>query len=123
MIYAYKLIERFPNEPWCRRYWVRDCIAPRFIVAAIYDYLRAGEQKDRHVAALACKDIALMLPFARFRKQLKLRLLLPFMRTVAIMGASQWAVDMPFISRLLRNAILVPASGPVSLDPKIVVIG
>jgi glycosyltransferase involved in cell wall biosynthesis len=108
MIYAYKLIERFPNQPWSRRYWVRDCIAPRFILTAVSDYIRAAELKEPHLAVLACKDIALMLPLVRLRKRLALRLLLPFMQRTAILSASRWAADMPFISRLLRKVLFVP---------------
>jgi len=114
MIYAYKLIERFPNQPWLRRYWVRDCIAPRFILTAVNDYIRASQLKEPHLAALACKEIALMLPFVRVRRRLMLRLLLPLMRRATVASASRWAADMPVISGLLRKVLFAPESRPHS---------
>jgi glycosyltransferase involved in cell wall biosynthesis len=36
--YARKLIEAFPDEPLLIRYYLRDCIAPRFHAAAVAEY-------------------------------------------------------------------------------------
>src|SRR5216684_4064530 len=46
IIYAIKLFEQFPNNRAQRRYWCRDCLAPRFLSPTLGDYVRALERRD-----------------------------------------------------------------------------
>jgi glycosyltransferase involved in cell wall biosynthesis len=45
-IYADRLLASFPDEPWRGRYWVWDCIAPRFFLNAMGRYQRAMREED-----------------------------------------------------------------------------
>ncbi len=54
-IYAGKLVKLYPDDPGLARFWVRDCIAPRFLHNSLGDFFsgRAAKKFDKCEAALA----------------------------------------------------------------------
>lgn len=55
-LYAGKLLREFRDEPWRNRYWVRDCIAPRFFSNAIARYTVALRRRDYDACREAIED-------------------------------------------------------------------
>jgi glycosyltransferase involved in cell wall biosynthesis len=53
-IYAGKLVKTYPDDPGLARFWVRDCIAPRFLHNSLGDFFsgRAARNFDKCEAAL-----------------------------------------------------------------------
>jgi GT2 family glycosyltransferase len=62
MIYAMKLFEQFPNDRPRRRYWSRDCIAPRFVNQTLGDCVRALETRDTEMFGTAVVHLQTLLP-------------------------------------------------------------
>ncbi|HLK80917.1 MAG TPA: glycosyltransferase [Xanthobacteraceae bacterium] len=74
MIYAMKLFEQFPDNRLERRYWTRDCIAPRFVSQTLGDCVKALERRDGEMFRTAVAHLHILLP----RLSLKGRLTLSF---------------------------------------------
>jgi glycosyltransferase involved in cell wall biosynthesis len=72
IIYAMKLFGQFPDDRARRRYWTRDCIAPRFVHQTLGDCVRALETRDAEMFRAAITHLQILLP----RLCLKHRLIL-----------------------------------------------
>ncbi len=76
MIFADKLIEAFPDRPIGGRWWVRECIAPRFFKKAVGDYIWAIGEKDWELCNSYLEEANRYASFlklnAKWRAQLKL---------------------------------------------------
>ena len=98
MIYAEKLIRAFPNEPYRRRYWVRDCIVPRFVRNLLADYYAAMKEHDIAGMRQDISYLRVLRPYLSFRKRIALRCAVPFMksywlaRIVSVLEAERFMV-------------------------------
>jgi glycosyltransferase involved in cell wall biosynthesis len=70
MIYATKLFEQFPDDRARRRYWSRDCIAPRFVNQVIGDCVRALETRDAEMFRTAVGHLQILLPRLSIKRRL-----------------------------------------------------
>jgi glycosyltransferase involved in cell wall biosynthesis len=79
MIYAMKLAEKFPNDKKRRRFWVRDCMGPRFTGTLLGEYLTAIEECDKSRMYRATEELGLVASFLGLRQRLTLKALMPLM--------------------------------------------
>ena len=70
-IYAEKLLEAFPNDPWRGLYYRSDVIAPRMITTWIQMYVRASRYKNRQKMRLYAREARLLLRYLRPRTRMK----------------------------------------------------
>ena len=63
--FAAKLQEMLPDDPRMRRYYLRDCIAPRFFQTTLDDYVRACAARDWEAAR---EELRMLNHFARLRE-------------------------------------------------------
>ncbi|MET2825595.1 glycosyltransferase [Mesorhizobium shangrilense] len=77
--YFRKLISQFPDDRWRGHYYVRDIIAPRFVMLWAYMYLRAGRYKNDARMREYAWDIWALIPYLRLRNRIKLRLAFPIL--------------------------------------------
>lgn len=70
MIYARKLLKRFPDDPIHRVYFARDLIAPKFFRLSAVDFLNAIQDKNIESAARALDDMTEMVPYMRPRARM-----------------------------------------------------
>ena len=76
--YFQKLVDMFPDQPSLRRYYLRDCLAPRFGQLFIEQAINAAVSKTEHRGELldnlrAYARIVTSNPNVRLRHKLKLR--------------------------------------------------
>src|SRR6266566_5561551 len=76
MIYAMKLFEQSPDNPARRRYWSRDCLAPRFLSPTLGDYVRALEKRDADMFRTAIAHVQILLPHLSIKRRLILSIAL-----------------------------------------------
>ncbi len=72
MIYAMKLFEHYPDSRSERRYWTRDCIAPRFVSQTLGDCVRALERRDADMFRTAVAHLHILLPRLSLKRRLTL---------------------------------------------------
>lgn len=79
-IYAGKLIKIYPDDPGLARFWVRDCIAPRFLHNSLGDFFsgRAAANFDKCEAAL--EDILYYAKLTHRKTWVKLTVLVSMWR-------------------------------------------
>jgi GT2 family glycosyltransferase len=65
MIYARKVLEKFPDDLIRHLYFSRDFIAPRFFRLSAADFLNAVRNNDRKVASRALADMPEIAPHMR----------------------------------------------------------
>jgi glycosyltransferase involved in cell wall biosynthesis len=70
MIYAMKLFEQFPDDRARRRYWSRDCIAPRFVNQTLGLCVRAMETRDADMFRAAVAHLQVLLPHLPIKRRL-----------------------------------------------------
>jgi GT2 family glycosyltransferase len=81
MIYARKLIERFPDDRDRARYYVRDMIAPRFFRAMVAELRRAVVKGTHEQQTIALANLAYITSYLPLPWRIPLRLvLLPALR-------------------------------------------
>ena len=80
MIYAHKLAKTFFNDRKMRRYWVRDCIAPRFVHTLLNEYGSALLDRDTKRAGRAIRDLKVLVPNLSPARRIRLSILLPLLR-------------------------------------------
>lgn len=91
-----KLIALFPDDKWRGHYYVRDCIAPRFVRIWVGMYLRAGRFRNFEVMREYAWDIWNLLPRLRLRPRIMLALAMPVLLwprvgEIALKAGSRWA--------------------------------
>jgi glycosyltransferase involved in cell wall biosynthesis len=79
-IYAQKLFITFPDDCDRGRYWVRDCIAPRFVSTVLREYLSAIDNHKADYGKRALNDLATFVPYLSGYRRILLSMALPFMR-------------------------------------------
>jgi glycosyltransferase involved in cell wall biosynthesis len=72
MIYAMKLFEQFPDDRARRRYWCRDCIAPRFVNQTLGDCVRALETQDAERFRTAIAHLWILIQHLSIKRRLVL---------------------------------------------------
>jgi glycosyltransferase involved in cell wall biosynthesis len=79
-IYAGKLVKTYPDDPGLARFWVRDCIAPRFLHNSLGDFFsgRAARNFDKCEAALG--DILYYAKLTHKKTWIKLNVLVGIWR-------------------------------------------
>jgi len=70
MIYATKLFEQFPNNRAQRRYWCRDCIAPRFVNQTLGDCVKALDTRDAEMFRTAIAHLWILIPRLSIKRRL-----------------------------------------------------
>ncbi|MEA2777227.1 MAG: hypothetical protein QOF90_2633, partial [Acetobacteraceae bacterium] len=91
MLYARKLIDRFPDDPDMSRYYVRDMIAPRFFFIMVAELRKAVLRGTLDQQTVAVNNLAYITSYMRLRWRLPLRFL--FLPSVRI----------PFLARLIMR--------------------
>jgi len=103
-IYAWKLIEKFPNEPELDRYYVRDFIAPRFVRTYLGLYISAlREGKTASSPEYYRDEIAALLPYLR-RRELLLYLVAHLPVPVARVLRKLWRCTPNWVQSQLRRS-------------------
>lgn len=69
MIYAHKLLGKFPDDGARHIYLARDCIAPKFFHLSAGEFYHAIENGNRDVARRALADMAALAPYMGRRKR------------------------------------------------------
>jgi glycosyltransferase involved in cell wall biosynthesis len=103
MIYARKLIARYPDDPTFHRYYVRDLIAPRFVATIQVEYLGALKYGRRDQAALLAQHLWELSRHLSFGRGMKLRCLLALTRAKSLARAVIAAG--PYVPGLRRMAM------------------
>jgi len=78
--YIRKLIKEFPDDKWRGRYYIRDVIAPRFIMTWLLMYMRAGRYKNYKKMREYTRDMQDLIPLLPFTRRMKFRLAIPFLK-------------------------------------------
>jgi hypothetical protein len=71
-IYARKLMKNFPDEPKRHRFWIRDCVAPRFLHQLKGEIARSIKNRDRRAFSLALEDVAIFAAYLTWPYRLAL---------------------------------------------------
>jgi glycosyltransferase involved in cell wall biosynthesis len=105
MIYAMKLFEQFPDDRVRRRYWTRDCLAPRFLSPTLGDYVRALEKRDADMFRTAVAHLQILLPYLSIKRRLILSVALTCLGRFALALAAYKAQSLvqPIARKLLLN--------------------
>jgi glycosyltransferase involved in cell wall biosynthesis len=98
-IYFRKLLANFPDEPQRRRYFARDCLAPRFFPKLAADYLTALRDREHDGVAATFRNLQFVSSLHTTRVRIVMTLILPFLRS-------------PFLARSLILPIL-PVLRPI----------
>ena len=80
MIYMEKLIKAFPDDKFRGHYYARDLIAPRFVLNFMMIYGRSVRNGNVKQCREAVEHLRGVIPLLRWRAQIALRLVVPFMR-------------------------------------------
>jgi glycosyltransferase involved in cell wall biosynthesis len=84
MIYAEKLISEYPNNRRQAQFFVRDCIAPRFIANTLSNWVTALETKDRDMFNTANEHLEALIPHLPLKRRIQMTAALLFFRTFPI---------------------------------------
>jgi glycosyltransferase involved in cell wall biosynthesis len=105
MIYAMKLFEQFPDDRVRRRYWSRDCLAPRFLSPTLGDYVRALEKRDADMFRTAVAHLQILLPYLSIKRRLILSVALTCLGRFALALAAYKAQSLvqPIARKLLLD--------------------
>ena len=98
-IYFKKLLASFPDEPLRRRFFARDCLAPRFFPKLAADYLVALRDREHDGVAATFRNLQFVSSLHTTRVRIVMAMILPFLR-------------FPFIARTLVLPLL-PVVRPV----------
>jgi glycosyltransferase involved in cell wall biosynthesis len=103
MIYARKLLAKYPDDQLRHMYFSRDFIAPKFFRLAAVDFCHAVQDKNRHAAKRALADMAEMIPYMHLKKRLLFTAAAPFLHWWYSARAAYQArvVLQPIIRRVL----------------------
>ncbi len=101
MIYMDKLVKAFPDDKFRGHYYARDVIGPRFVQTFMMIYGRSVRNRNMEQCAEAVEHLKRVVPLLRWRAQMPLRLMLPFMRSPAI-GQALFAAR-PLLMRVYRT--------------------
>jgi len=71
-VYARKLVEAFPDNRSLCRFWVRDCIAPRFLSNCIGDFLAGRAARNYEKCEAALEDLLVFAKLTHWKSCLKL---------------------------------------------------
>lgn len=99
-IYFRKLLASFPDEPQRRRYFARDCLAPRFFPKLVADYIMALRARENEGVRLSFRHLKFASHLHQPRVRIVMSLILPFLRS-------------PFIARHLVLPLL-PVMRPIA---------
>ena len=112
MIFATKLFEQFPDDRARRRYWSRDCLAPRFLSPTLGDCARALEQQDGDMFRIAVAHLQYLLPHLSIKRRLILSVALTCLGRFAFALAAYKVRRMlqPIARRLLLGRKVAPAA-------------
>jgi glycosyltransferase involved in cell wall biosynthesis len=80
MIYAFKLIEMFPDNRKLHRFWARDVIVPRFVRSLEGQIVRGVLDNNRKLRDAAIKDFWLLARHLRIFSRIKHTAIFPLMR-------------------------------------------
>jgi len=78
--YFRKLLASFPDEPQRRRYFARDCLAPRFFPKLASDYLAALRDRENDGVAATFSNLKFVSSLHKPRVRIVMSLVLPFLR-------------------------------------------
>jgi glycosyltransferase involved in cell wall biosynthesis len=84
MIYARKLIQSFPDDRRLGRYWVRDCIVPRFLNTVVAEYVKVVHDRKPARKRQALADLGTLIPYLPMKKRALLRVATPFLGLYAV---------------------------------------
>jgi glycosyltransferase involved in cell wall biosynthesis len=98
-IYFRKLLANFPDEPQRRRYFARDCLAPRFFPKLASDYLVALRDREHDGVAATFRNLKFVSSLHTTRVRIVMTLILPLLRS-------------PFVARSLVLPLL-PVLRPI----------
>ncbi len=73
-IYANKLIKLFPDDPQMGRFWVRDCIAPRFYNTLLSLYIRSLNANEYESCLKTYQDMIKYKKYFKIGKKMKAKL-------------------------------------------------
>ncbi|HVC60493.1 MAG TPA: glycosyltransferase [Acetobacteraceae bacterium] len=79
-IYFRKLLASFPDEPQRRRYFARDCLAPRFFPKLASDYLVALRDRENDGVAVTFRNLKFVSRLHNPRVRIVMTMVLPFLR-------------------------------------------
>ena len=79
-IYFRKLLQSFPDEPQRRRYFARDCLAPRFFPKLAADYLAALREQKTEEVRVTYDNLKFVSKLHRPRVRLAMSVVLPLLR-------------------------------------------
>lgn len=80
VIYFRKLLDNFPDEPQRRRYFARDCLAPRFFPKLAADYLVALRDHEREGVAATFRNLKFVSSLHTTRVRIVMAVVLPLLR-------------------------------------------
>jgi glycosyltransferase involved in cell wall biosynthesis len=80
MIYAKKLLDKFPNNPDRQRYFQRDILAPRFFPQMMAEYGKVLRRGDREQIQAAFTNLRFISRFLRMRVRIIVIMLLPVLK-------------------------------------------
>jgi glycosyltransferase involved in cell wall biosynthesis len=79
-IYVRKLLASFPDEPQRRRYFARDCLAPRFFPKLASDYLVALRAREKDGVKATFHNLKFASRLHSTRVRIVMSVVLPFLR-------------------------------------------
>lgn len=80
-IYFRKLLQSFPDEPQRRRFFARDCLAPRFFPKLAADYVAALRARENDGVRATFRNLEFVSRVHRPRIRIMMSLALPFLRS------------------------------------------
>jgi glycosyltransferase involved in cell wall biosynthesis len=106
-IYFRKLLANYPDEPLRRRYFARDCLAPRFFPKLASDYLVAVRAREKEGVRVTFRNLKFVASLHQPRVRIVMSLILPFLRSPFI---ARWVVLplLPALRPIARWALRLP---------------
>jgi glycosyltransferase involved in cell wall biosynthesis len=103
MIYARKVLEKFPDDLIRHVNLSRDVIAPKFFKLSAVDFLNAVRDKDRKVGSRALADMAEIAPHMRPKIRMLFAAGFPLLRSWSVVRAAYKARGLlqPIVKRIL----------------------
>jgi GT2 family glycosyltransferase len=105
-IYFRKLLESFPDEPQRRRYFARDCLAPRFFPKLASDYLVALRAREKDGVRATFHNLEFVSRLHTSRVRILMSLVLPLLRFPVV---ARWLVLplLPVFRPVIRWALRI----------------
>jgi hypothetical protein len=100
MIYMEKLVKSFPDDKFRGYYYARDFIGPRFVTTLLVVYGRSVRNRNAKQCREAVEHLKQVLPLLRWRAQIPLRIMIPFLRS-PVLGLALLAAR-PILKRAYR---------------------